>query len=133
MTNTNINEIDDRKISGLIRSVRFRIPDRLDETVTREIRTRVEKEPTHFRPIRSLPRSFPFLPLWARVSLTAAAVCLLAIGIYIFHTSFKNEPDFIPEQGQTISEIKTEFEISNKNIKILWVQKQDFELRRHEQ
>jgi hypothetical protein len=118
----NINRLntDDQEISNLVRSVRFKIPDHLDEKVTQTITETVKSKP------RLFPEPFP----WLRLSLSAAAIMILVTAIFIFQPYLQNTREPIPP----ISEIRTHFEISDKNIKILWVQKKDFKLiRRTEQ
>jgi hypothetical protein len=106
----NKNKIDelDTLISTHVRSVQYKIPDSVEGKVNAAILK--EKKPL----------------LWFRVSLSAAAAALVLIAVVFIFQPFLRDPG---EQVSPITEIKTEFELTDKNIKILWVQKKDFELK----
>jgi hypothetical protein len=117
---TPLQDIDDQVISNLVRSVRHTIPDTVEEEITMTILNTREKE----------SRFSQRFALWFRMSLTAAVVMTIIAAMYLIQpfSSPRTEPT------SPISEIKTEFVLTDKNIKILWVQKKDFQLiRRQEQ
>lgn len=117
-------EAFDRMISNCIQASQYEVPEELDQRLTEFI----------LNPGKSKLKAPEFLrhysfnkKLWLRwsVSMTFGMILLLAI--------FTLQPPIKPHQSEpasNISEIKTEFELSDKNIKILWVQKKDFELKR---
>jgi hypothetical protein len=107
-------KIDDEMISTLVRSVQYKIPDSVEEQVNASmVETKTGK-----------PRLFKRPLLWYPVSAAAALVIIAALVIF---QPFVNKETIDP--GAPITEIKTEFELRDKNIKILWVQKKDFKLR----
>ena len=107
-------KIDDEMISTLVRSVRYKIPDSVEEQVNAAMaKTKTGKARLFKRPL-----------LWYPVSAAAAIVIIAALAIF---QPFVNKTAIDP--GTPITEIKTEFELRDKNIKILWVQKKDFKLR----
>jgi hypothetical protein len=106
-------KIDDEMISTLVRSVQYKIPDSVEEQVNASMaKTKTGKSWLFKRPL-----------LWYPVS--AAAMVIIA-ALVIFQP-FVNKETIDP--GTPIMEIKTQFELRDKNIKILWVQKKDFKLR----
>jgi len=111
MTN---KKIDDEMISSLVRSVQYKIPDSVEE----QVNASMAKIKT------GKPRLFKRPLLWYPVSAAAALVIIAALVIF---QPFVNKETIDP--GASITEIKTEFELKDKNIKILWVQKKDFKLR----
>lgn len=104
-------DLDDRTISDVVRSVRYKIPYAVDERVKAAI----------IKPPLPLP--------WFRLSLSAAAIAVLVIAVFFFQPYFKNSVAPV----SPITEIKTQFELKDSNIKILWVQKKDFKLRRRQE
>jgi anti-sigma-K factor RskA len=107
-------KIDDEMISTLVRSVQYKVPDSVEEQVNASIaKTKARKTWLFKRPL-----------FWYPVS--AAAVMVIIAALVIFQP-FVNKRTIDP--GASITEIKTEFELKDKNIKILWVQKKDFKLR----
>jgi len=64
--------------------------------------------------------------LWLPVTAMAAALVILA-ALFVFQpfTGSGSLDNITPP----ISEIKTEIQIKDKNIKILWLQKRDFKLK----
>ena len=107
-------KIDDEMISTLVRSVHYKIPDRVEEQVNASMaKTKTGKTRLFNRPL-----------LWYPVSAAAAMVIIAALVIF---QPFDNKKTIDP--GTSITEIKTQFELRDKNIKILWVQKKDFKLR----
>lgn len=111
MTN---KKIDDEMISTLVRSVQYKVPDSVEEQINASIaKTKARKTWLFKRPL-----------LWYPVS--AASVLVIIAALVIFQP-FVNKTGI--DHGTPITEIKTQFEIRDKNIKILWVQKKDFKLR----
>ena len=111
MTN---KKIDDEMISNLVRSVRYKVPDRVDE----QLKASMAKIET------GKPRLFKRPLFWYPVS----AAAMVIIAILVIFQPFVNRESI--DTGAPITEIKTEFELRDKNIKILWVQKKDFKLRK---
>jgi hypothetical protein len=103
----NSEEQLDRKIAGLVRGVEHGIPEALDRRIAAtasRLGARAEK----------IRKRRPWL--LAIVPVTAAASALtvfLAVR---------------PEPGEPIAEIRTDFEIADKNIKVIFFQKPDFHL-----
>jgi hypothetical protein len=108
-------EPDDDTISRLVRGARFSIPAELDDKVTGTILQAGKKEPK----------------FWFRLSLSAAVVAAIAAAFFILQPYLHQNKT--PEPAMQISEIKTQFELNDKNIKILWVQKRDFNLSRRQE
>jgi hypothetical protein len=106
------DKIDDKFISELVQSVRVTIPVTVEESLD-EVMVQKKKR---WAPL--LKRPF----LWYPVSAALAAILLVVLFVF---TPFINS---LKDTNPPISEIKTEFEIPNKNIKIIWVQKKDFKL-----
>lgn len=118
----NKNKIDDRMISDLVRSVRYRVP----ETVEAKVAAALHKKKHKKKKAARAPRTGrPFL--WYPVS--AALAMLIIVSVFIFRPFMKNGIDS-PAAPAPITEIKTELELADKNIKIIWVQKENFKLRR---
>lgn len=101
-------KILDEKIARLVRSVELKVPEAVDVTI------RAAAADLRPRSGFSLMRR----PLWLALIPSAAAI-LLAVFVLL--------PLFQKPQ-QPISEIRTEFEIADKNIKIIFFQKPDFNL-----
>jgi len=113
----------DEKIAGLVLSVREQVPAALEE------RIRAAADAT--RPNREIlgrlwlrPGGFPRRRTGILALVPAAAVCALAAFLLI---PILKKPPVSP-----ISEIRTEFEIADKNIKIVFIQKPDFSLFQEE-
>ncbi len=99
----------DKGLKKLVRSVERIVPSDL------EVKVRAEAK----APRPQLKPRFPFIRrpiLLAPIS--AAAVVLLAYLLVV--------PLFHGRQAPMITEIQTEFELADKNIKIIFVQKPDF-------
>ena len=108
-------KIDDEMISTLVRSVQYKVPDSVEEQINASIaETKTGK-----------PRLFKRPLFWYPVSAVAAMVI---IAVLVIFQPFVNKESI--DTGTPITEIKTEFELRDKNIKILWVQKKDFKLRK---
>ena len=103
------NDDLDRFISGILKKNELEIPSELQG----KLRGRVSDLAQHGR--RSAWDRFE---IW--VPLLAAALLLLVVSL----------PLLVPPQPATkkISQIRTEFSIPDKNIRILWVQREDFHL-----
>jgi quinol-cytochrome oxidoreductase complex cytochrome b subunit len=116
-----VDELD-TLISAHVRMVKYGIPGHVDTQVGEAL---YEAEKQDARPKRSIP-FWPYRLAWPRLSVPAAAVLLLAAIFFIFQPLWRATPSAPPVKP--ISEIKTEWELPGDNIKILWVQKKDFEL-----
>lgn len=113
--NTNKNfKINDEKISQLVRAVQYNIPPDVEDNLDRTI--------AGWSKSKKAARSWSFTWYPAAAALTAM---LIIAALFIFHpfTGRSVEPS-------PITEIRTELELKDKNIKIIWFQKKDFELRR---
>lgn len=98
----------DEELARLVRSVERNIPPSVEE----KVRAAAEAA-------RAFPRKRHLRRhLLVLTSMSGAAVVLLAILFII--------PLFRHREATQISEIRTEFEIADKNIKIIFVQKPDF-------
>ncbi len=113
----------DEEIAGLVLSVREQVPAALEE------RIRAAAETT--RPNRGIlgrrwlrPGGFPRRRTRMLAFVPAAAVC--AVAAFLLIPILKKPP------VSRISEIRTEFEIPDKNIKIVFFQKPDFKLLEEE-
>jgi hypothetical protein len=106
---TERNPIDER-ISGLVRSVRAEVPEALEARIRAEARDETRKAAERRRFLR-----------WALVPTAATALVLAAALVSPVFLEIKPAPT-------TIGEIRTEFEIPGKNIKIVFFQKPDFKL-----
>ncbi|MGA2585746.1 MAG: hypothetical protein ABSF88_01765 [Candidatus Aminicenantales bacterium] len=102
------DKILDEQISRLVRSV--------ERTVPPLVETRILAAAEGLRPRAGI--SFMRRPLWLALIPGAAAVILAAL----FWLPIFQKP------RQPISEIRTEFELPDKNIKIIFFQKPDFNL-----
>jgi hypothetical protein len=99
----------DKKIAGIVQSVETGIPDALEEQLQAAAET---IHPIHRIRIKRLP-------LFVGI-LSSAAVVLAAL-LFLFPV-FQGKPE------PRITEIYTEFEIIDKNIKIIFIQSHDFNL-----
>ncbi len=104
------NDRLDDKISSLVRSLEHEIPAGLEQEARRAVQVKTPQ-----------PHLFLRHPLLWATGLASAA--LLLVGMLFLYPQLKKKPEPL------ISEIRTEFEIKDKNIKIIWIQKKDFELR----
>ncbi len=107
-------KLDDEMISTLVRSVQYKIPDHVEEQVN-----------------ASMAKTLPGKPRWFKKSwfwypVSAAAAMVIIAALVIFQPLVNKET---VDPGAPITEIRTHFELKDKNIKILWVQKKDFKLR----
>jgi len=106
------NSMDDKFISELVQSVRVTIPDAVEDSLNEM----VARKDTKRSPLLKSPL------LWYPIS--AAVATVLIVGMFIFSPLTSD----LKESKPAISEIKTEFEIKDKNIKIIWIQRKDFKL-----
>jgi len=106
------NKFDDQMISNIVQSVSYQIPETVEARVTAAINKNIKKKTK-----RVLK---PYL--WYPVS--AAIAILIIAAIFVFKPFMKNTA----EEVTPITEIKTELELTETNIKIIWVQKKDFKL-----
>lgn len=106
MTN---NQDTDKKIIKLVKSVEADIPAAVDE--------KLRMVQGIMRPRHRILRKRPILCLGILSS--AAAVLLLVLFLFPLIRGVPEPP---------ISEIRTEFELRDKNIKIIFIQRKDFSL-----
>jgi len=99
----------DEKITRLVQSIESDIPASVEEKL---IATAETIRPLHRTRIKRLPLSLGIL--------TSAAMILFAF-LFLF-------PLFHGNAEPQITEIITEFELRDKNIKIIFIQSQDFNL-----
>ena len=99
----------DEEISRLVQSVEAHIPSEIDDELIIKIET---LKPKH----RILSKRFA-LPL----GVVTSAAMIIMIALFLFSPIQKTSETLI-------SEIYTEFEIKDKNIKIIFVQRPDFDL-----
>ena len=111
-------KITDETISRLLQTVRYDIPpaleDRLDFTIV-GWEKREQKKITRRR----------FFVWYPAAAVLTASVLIAALFIFKPFAGDSSAP-------AALSEIRTEFELKDKNIKIIWFQKKDFELRRQQ-
>lgn len=107
-------KIDDEKISQLVRSVKYDLPSYVED--------RLERTIANWGKDKKISRKWS-LSWYPAAAALAAAIIIAAL--FIFQPFVKNSTETAP-----ITEIRTEFELKDKNIKIIWFQKKDFELRR---
>lgn len=109
----------DERISKTVQSLHFRLPETLDQKVNAAL---ADAERTDLTARTRKPAPWKWLP-------AAAAVMILIIsGLFLFQPA--NDGTNGQETKPPISEIKTEFELAHANIKIIWVQKRDFNLNK---
>jgi hypothetical protein len=99
----------DERIAGLVRSVELDVPDGLDERVRAAARSIAPKAGAAVPAVRR--RLWPVLVPSAAFALAAALMIL---------------PGIRRPAAAQISEIRTEFELADKNIKVIFFQKPDF-------
>ena len=103
------NEELDGLISSSLAKSELEIPVELQRTIRRRI-VALANQPHRSRWI--------LVKIW--LPLLAAAILLLVVSL---HLLFQPLPE-----AKKISQIRTEFSIPGKNIKIIWVQREDFQL-----
>lgn len=102
------NDELDRWITHALERGEEETPDRVREAARRRVAAMEKTKPPAWR------RILPWLPL------LAAAVLLVTFSLRVM------QPPPAPEKP--ITRIRTEFNIPGKNIKIIWVQRDDFHL-----
>jgi len=117
---TNINIPDDETISSLVRSVQYTLPGSLDREVN-TLLVQANREKRIFKPVFWYP-------------ITAAASLAIMLIFTLFQPFWQENNTGAPKENLNsspapITEIKTEFDLPQSNIKIVWVQKKDFKLR----
>jgi hypothetical protein len=114
----------DENISRVVRSVARDVPPSIEARIREDAKT-----------IRPQPRFFGrhWRPAWVLLSrgirilaLASGAAAFVVIGALLFVPALRRPP------APRISEIRTEFEIANKNIKIVFFQRPDFKLTQEE-
>lgn len=118
MNNKKRNKIDDELISRAVQSVRFRVPEAVDRRLDAALADLADK-----RKRLSFDFSGRRRLLWYPAA-ALASVVLAALFIFQPFSKTGSQP------AEPITEIRTEFELKDKNIKIIWFQKKDFKLRR---
>ncbi len=123
----------DRKIAGLLRSVDRDVPPALEA----RIRAAAERAAT----TGGLSRKLSLLPVGLRrrrlgraggrrrlriLALVPGAAAAVALVVFLLVPALRRSP------AHRISEIRTEFEIPDKNIKIVFFQRPDFKLFQEE-
>jgi hypothetical protein len=103
----------DEKIAGLVRSVDEKIPPAVEERIRAAAAT-----------VQSRPEIFD--RRWPRVLMLVPGVAAVLLAVFLFLPSLRKSP------APQISEIRTEFEIADKNIKIIFIQRPDFKLSQEE-
>ena len=112
------NKIGDEDIKHGLNSLNFDIP--LD--VEKRVNSLIDKERQNQNYFWSfINRINPFIK-WAPAYLTLFLLMIFGV------SHVKKNPD----QSNYPKEIKIEYELKDKNIKIIWVKKQNFSLRRIE-
>jgi len=101
----------DDKIRQLVTARELDVPSALQRSIDQEIRSRLATGTKTFR------RRLIFLP-----SLAAGLVLILLSALVLI----KSPATTVPE----ISEIRTEFYLSDNDIKVIWIQTDNFKLRR---
>ncbi len=108
--------INDEDIKGVMDSLNIDIPEEVDRKINTMIRDEI-KSSASFRSFST--RLNPFIK-WSPAF--AAAILLIIIGsAQLYRNSTEQDP---------VKEIRIEYEIKDKNIKILWVKKEGFLLKR---
>ncbi|MCK5221485.1 MAG: hypothetical protein KAR14_07895 [Candidatus Aminicenantes bacterium] len=112
------NKISDEDIKRSLNSLNFDIPPDIEKRVD----DLIDKEGQNQNYFRSfVNRINPFIK-WV-----PAYLALFLLMIFGVSHLKKN-----PEQSNYPKEIKIEYELKDKNIKIIWIKKQNFSLRRIE-
>lgn len=101
--------LDDR-IREAVQSLDHAVPSHVEQQLLEKLNHQVQKNRAGKKIVR----------LWAPA---AALVCLVA-GLLLLSPLIQRQAPVL------IKEIRTEFELRDKHIKIIWFQKNDFDLRR---
>ena len=103
------NNINDEIISSVVRSVENKIPGSVEKRLIYDMGKVNQKK-------RFFWKKYLF---WY----PASAIATIILGIILLRP-FQTDQSIIQSP---VTEIRTEFEIKDKNIKIIWFQKKDFE------
>jgi hypothetical protein len=101
----------DKEISRLVRSLEVQVPPAVDERISA-----AAVRAHHTQAGSSVRR------LWFPAVISAAVAGLALIALL-------KEPSGIPQTSPPITEIRTQFELVNKNIMVIFIQKPDFVLK----
>jgi len=101
------DKILDKEITRLVRSLEKSIPPGLEEQIA-------------LKASSGKPRRSPFFIKWQ------LALAVLSGGAALFLALFLLWPAFRKQQEPQITEIRTQFELVDKNITIILIQKPDF-------
>jgi hypothetical protein len=108
------HEISDEKISRFVQAFQCEIPPSVEDKLEHAI--------MNWDKVKKPSRQWFFTWYPAAAALTAA---IIIAALFIIRPFTGSSAGPAP-----ITEIRTEFELKDKNIKIIWFQKKDFELRR---
>jgi hypothetical protein len=103
------DKVLDKKISHLVRGLEKGVPPGLDERIALEASS-------------AAPHRRPFFRKWQ------LALAVVPGGAALFLALFLLLPVFQKQQEPQITEIRTQFELVDKNITIIFIQKPDFKL-----
>ena len=104
-------KLEDNKIKDLVSSVQFEPPRAIERKINYAIKEALSRK-------QSKPR-------WFYKVLVPVAMGIIFALLMVYPPQKSNQP-----RKQQISEIRTEFHIKDKNIKIIWIQTNNFKLRR---
>jgi hypothetical protein len=106
-----MNREIDTFITDLVQSVEHQLPTGVEESLDRKLqKAAAAKKDSKYR--------------WWYSPVLAAAVLIMVIFMHPLMRIHQTA-------GPPLNEIRTEFELKDKNIKIIWFQKKDFQLRRN--
>ena len=103
----------DEKIAQLVQCVEAKIPDAVEE----KLRIAEEALRLHHKILRKRPIFY--------LGILSSTAAVLLLFVFLFPL-FRGVPE------SQISEIRTEFELRDKNIKIIFIQREDFDLFKEE-
>lgn len=115
------NRFDDTVVVEAVQSLRVKVPQALDERLDKALDAADEAKVSSRQRFRR--RRYSWYPAAALVT----AALLIAVAIFVIEPFFKEKA--MPVQ-EPIEEIRTELELADQNIKIIWFVKKDFQLRR---
>jgi hypothetical protein len=104
------SNILDKEISRLVRSLEKALPPGLDERIAFEASSGKK------------PHRHPFFRKWS------LALAVVPGGAALFLALFLLLPAFRKQEKPQITEIRTQFELVDKNITIIFIQRPDFKL-----
>ncbi len=103
------DKILDKEISRLVRSLEKGLPPGLEERIALEASSRA-------------PHRRPFFRKWQFVLAVVPGGAALFLALFLLWPAFRK-----PQEPQ-ITEIRTQFELVDKNITIIFIQRPDFKL-----